>query len=274
MGLAAAHVIGKAHDGMAACKVILVGRTVKKLEGAVAELQNDGIVAEAFPADVGDASSLERLASHARDEAIENGGAIAAVIHAAGMSPHMDNADKIMRANALGAINVNNAFFKVMERGSCLIDVDSMSGYFLPNMIIPKKAYRLAWTEPEKAVKKMSALIRFMPKSLKSSVAYAVSKNFVAWFAAHDARRFGEKGVRVVGLSPGFFETAMGDLEKDESEGYLQYCAVRGDDGKPRSGRPEEIVQLIGFITSPRCPYLSGVDILCDGGVVAGKDGC
>lgn len=37
------------------------------------------------------------------------------------------------------------------------------------------------------------------------------------WFAKTDAARFGEKGVRVLSVTPGNFETPMGNLEKDEA---------------------------------------------------------
>ena len=48
MGLEAAKIVGKEQ------KIILVGRTVSKLENAIAELKELGIDAEAFPCDAGD----------------------------------------------------------------------------------------------------------------------------------------------------------------------------------------------------------------------------
>jgi NAD(P)-dependent dehydrogenase (short-subunit alcohol dehydrogenase family) len=275
MGLAAARIVGKEHYGCPAWKVVLVGRTVKKLENAVTELQSSGIEAEAVSGDVGDRTSMERLAASTKDAAQKTGGNIAAVIHAAGMSPHMgdgkEGALKIMNANALGTINVNVVFSDVMKNGGCIVDVSSMSGYFLPHAIIPQRAYRLAWTNSEKAVNKMMHLVNIMPRRLKTSVAYALSKNFISWFAVHDAARMGVKGLRVVSVSPGFFETAMGELEKSEAVNYMKYVAVRGGDDKPRLGKPEEVAALLAFVASPCCGYLTGVDILCDGGVCAGK---
>jgi NAD(P)-dependent dehydrogenase (short-subunit alcohol dehydrogenase family) len=35
-----------------------------------------------------------------------------------------------------------------------------------------------------------------------------------------------------------------------------------------RFGRPEEVAELLAFCASDRAGYLTGVDILCDGGVI------
>jgi NAD(P)-dependent dehydrogenase (short-subunit alcohol dehydrogenase family) len=35
-----------------------------------------------------------------------------------------------------------------------------------------------------------------------------------------------------------------------------------------RRGRPEEVANVISFITSPQASYMTGCDILVDGGVV------
>lgn len=274
MGLATAWIVGKEHFGEAAWRVILVGRTVKKLESAVTSLKNEGVEAEPAPGDVSDRASVEKLAAYAHEAAKKAGGRIAAVINCAGMSPHMgDNTNegalKIIKANALGTININLSFSEVMPPGGCIVDVSSMSGYFLPRFLVPKKAYKLAWQDRDKAVRKMMNLVKIMPKKLKTSIAYPLSKDFASWFAVHDAARMGEKGLRVVGVSPGFFETAMGELEKGESENYLKYVAVRGPDGKPRTGKPEEIAAFLAFAASPVSGYLTGVDIRYDGGVIA-----
>lgn len=252
MGLATARLMGKEHS------VIICGRSVKKLENAVNELQAEGIDIESFACDVSDYASVEKLANHAKDK-----GCIAAVIHAAGMSPHMGSAQQIMEVNALGTININNAFYKVMEEGSCIIDVSSMSAYLTPKMVMPVGSYKYSVTDPELFMKKMMKRINLFPEKVRAGVAYGVSKHFDIWFAKQDAARFGKKGVRVISVSPGNFETPMGELEKDEADAYTKYCAIK------RFGHVEEIASLFAYCVSPSAGYLTGVDILCDGGLVA-----
>ena len=252
MGLETARLMGKDHY------VIICGRSVKKLESAVEELQGEGIEVEAFPCDVSDYGSVQKLAAHAKEI-----GTIAAVIHAAGMSPHMGDAKQIMEVNALGTIHINNAFYKVMEEGSCLIDVSSMSAYLTPKLIMPVGIYKLSTTDPGLFVKKMMKRVQLFPKKVQTGVSYGISKHFVIWFAKQDAARFGKKGIRVLSVSPGNFETPMGELEKEEAETYMKNCAIK------RFGYPREIASLFAYCASEGAGYLTGTDILCDGGLVA-----
>ena len=85
------------------------------------------------------------------------------------------------------------------------------------------------------------------------------------WYARHEAARFGARGVRVLSVTPGNFDTPMGKLEKDEAGAYLKFNAI------PRLGKPDEIAALFAAVSDPEMGYLTGTDILCDGGCVAGK---
>lgn len=252
MGLATAKMLGKENY------IIIVGRTVKKLESALAELRAEGIEAEAFACDIAKRTSVDKLAAHAKSL-----GKITSVIHAAGMSPTMGDAKTIMEANALGTINVNEAFYEVMEKGSCLIDVSSMSGYMVPSIIMPTRKYKYSRRNKELFMKMAMGRVKLFPKRLQSSVAYGISKNFVIWYAKTDAVKFGEKGIRVLSVSPGSFETPMGELEKDRVAEYTNQSAIK------RLGKVEEIAELFAFCVSSKASYLTGVDILCDGGCVA-----
>ncbi|MDF2881412.1 MAG: short-chain dehydrogenase/reductase [Clostridiaceae bacterium] len=252
MGLATAKILGKNHY------IVIVGRTVKKLDNALAELKAEGIEAEAFACDVSDRDSVNKLANHSAEL-----GKVTAVIHAAGMSPHMGDAQKIMAANALGTINMNEAFYQVMECGSCILDVSSMSGYMIPKIILPTSKYALSLKDEDLFMKKMMARVNLFPKKQRSGIAYGVSKNFVIWYAKKCAGIYGDKGIRVVSVSPGNFETPMGKLEEEEADKFTKYCAIK------RFGKVEEIAYLFASCVDEHNGYLTGVDILCDGGLVA-----
>ena len=252
MGLATAKVMGKDHY------IIISGRTVAKLEGAIKELTDLGIEAEAFPCDVSDRKSVENLAKHAAEA-----GNIKSVIHAAGMSPNMGEAEVIMKVNALGTVHVNEVFYQYMGKGSCIIDVSSMSGYLIPKFIMPSKSYKLSRVDYQLFMNKMMKRVNLFPKKNRSGLAYGISKNFVIWYAKTDAEKFGKKGIRVLSVSPGLFETPMGEVERDISEGFIESCAIK------RYGKVEEIAHLFRSLVDERIGYLTGVDILCDGGCIA-----
>ena len=74
---------------------------------------------------------------------------------------------------------------------------------------------------------------------------------------------FFQQGARVLSVTPGNFETPMGNLEKDEAGTYLKFNAIK------RNGRPEEIAALYEELTDERLSYLTGADIICDGGCIA-----
>ena len=48
-----------------------------------------------------------------------------------------------MQANALGTVNINDAFFEVIAEGGCVIDTSSTSAYMAPSFIMPKRVYPL-----------------------------------------------------------------------------------------------------------------------------------
>lgn len=252
MGLETAKIMGRTHY------VIICGRTLSKLEKAIEELKNEGIPCEAFACDVADRKSVCRLAEHAKKS-----GRVQAVIHAAGMSPHMGASDKIMMANAIGTYYINTEFSKVMGEGSCILDVSSMSAYLTPSFIMPRKLYSYIDKSPELFFKKVMKRINIFPKSVRSGVAYGISKDFVIWYSKQSAIRYGDKGIRVVCVSPGNFETPMGKLEEEEADKFTKHAAIK------RFGKPEEIAYLFSTIVDERNGYLTGLDIICDGGLVA-----
>jgi NAD(P)-dependent dehydrogenase (short-subunit alcohol dehydrogenase family) len=251
MGLATAKIMGKTHH------IIISGRTVSKLQNAVQELKTEGISVEACACDVSNRNSVKELA------VLANGiGEVTAVIHAAGLSPHMDTGETIMRVNALGTINVNEVFAEVMGEKSCILDVSSMSAYMLPAETIPTALFPLSYDNQELFISKVIEVVNKFPENMHPAVAYGISKNFVNWRARQDAGRLGEKGIRVVSVSPGNFETPMGELESVDGNKYIQLSAIK------RFGKPEEIAYLFATIVDERNGYLTGTDILCDGGMV------
>lgn len=252
MGLEAAKLVGKE------MKVILTGRTVAKLENAISELKALGIEAEAYPGDASDRASMDKLAAYAAGQ-----GNVKVVIHAAGVSPHMTSAESIFSINAVGTINVDEAFAPVMGAGSVILNVSSMSAYMVPSERVPKQIYQLALQSTDAFMAGAKQMLAAVPEAQQTGMAYTVSKNFVVWYTAKEAIKYGKKGIRVVSISPGTFSTPMGDVEGEEAAGF----ARRGALG--RVGDPVEIAKMMAFMVSDEASYLTGTDILYDGGAIA-----
>ena len=252
MGLETAKIVGKEQ------KIILVGRTASKLENALAELKKLGIEAEVYPCDAGNRQAVKELAAYAAKQ-----GNVKTVVHAAGISPHMAEGEKIFAINALGTINIDEEFAEVMGEGSCILNVSSMSAYMLPSDKIPKQLYRLSLEGTEVFQGAVNQMLKSVPEAQRAGMAYTISKNFVIWYTSRMAVKYGRKGIRVVSISPGTFSTPMGELEGEEAAGF----ALRGALG--RVGDPVEIARMMAFMVSDACSYLSGVDILYDGGSIS-----
>ena len=254
MGLAAAKFMPKD-------KIIVVsGRTLKKLEGAVEELKALGYTAYAKACDTSKRESVKELVEFAQGL-----GEIKNVINSAGLSPAMSDPETIVRVNALGTVYINEEFSKVMNPGSVIVDVSSNSAYILPSFIINKKDYKLADTDEEKFVKKIIKKSN-MPKTdyQKSGFAYSLSKNFVVWYAKKCAFEYGLKGIRVCSLSPGLIATDMGNLEAKDGGMLIPFSA------EERMGKPEELGYALATVADERNGYLAGVDVLVDGGSTNG----
>ena len=255
MGLAAAKFMPKE-------KIIVVtGRTLSKLEKAVAELTELGFEAYAKTCDTSKRDEVAALADYAASL-----GVIKNVIHSAGLSPAMAKPEQLMRVNALGTVYVNQEFSKRMTEGGVIVDISSNSAYILPDFLASKKTFALAETNEELFLKKSLKMSKMIKDEYKSSgLAYGLSKRFVSWYAAKCAFEYGEKKIRVVSFSPGLIDTDMGKLEAEEGSSLLKTCAEK------RMGRPEELGYAIATVADERNGYLAGVDILCDGGSVVGK---
>jgi NAD(P)-dependent dehydrogenase (short-subunit alcohol dehydrogenase family) len=110
----------------------------------------------------------------------------------------------------------------------------------------------------------MMSVCRMAPRKTRPGIAYSLSKSFVVWYCKSQAARFGRQGARILSVSPGSIDTRMGRLEEQSGAGAMvDYAALK------RFGKAEEMAELLAFCAGVKASYLTGVDILCDGGVVA-----
>lgn len=261
MGLATAKIMGRDHA------VVLCDVRQDRLESAQSALQELGIAATVVNCDVTDRDAVTRLF-----ETASGLGALTSVIHTAGVSPSMGDAEYVMRTNAYGTVVVNEVFYDVAGElagdahgeSAAIVNVASMAAQLVPDKIIPTGQFPLALSDGDAFVAAMTAYCNNAPEQARSGFSYTVSKAFVKWYCASQAERFGGRGLRIVSVSPGNIDTEMGRLEEKAGVGMMMPDAL-----VPRWGKPEEMAELFAFCAGGRCGYLTGADILADGGVVA-----
>jgi NAD(P)-dependent dehydrogenase (short-subunit alcohol dehydrogenase family) len=253
MGLATATIVGRDHT------VVLCDVRQDRLTTAAATLDDLGITATVVNCDVTDRGAVADLLDTAK-----NLGTVASVIHTAGVSPSMGPADYIMRTNAIGTVNVNEAFHATAGEGSVIVNVASMAAHLMPAEMIPTEQFPLALQDADAFMDAMLTACTIAPENMRSGISYALSKSFVKWYSQSQAERFNARGMRIVSVSPGSVDTEMGLLEEQAGAGAMVANAA-----VPRWGKAEEMAELFAFCASDKAGYLTGTDILNDGGVVA-----
>jgi NAD(P)-dependent dehydrogenase (short-subunit alcohol dehydrogenase family) len=219
-----------------------------------ADLHDAGIASTVgVTCDVADVASVAALARRVSDI-----GELRGLVHAAGISPTMGSARRILEVNLVGTELVLQAFEPLVVPGTAAVCFASSSAYEV-------RAYFTA--EQEAAVVAPLApgfLDRAVPLVADiPELAYAVSKDGVIRAARRAAARWGPAGGRVCSLSPGIVDTPMGRQEL-AGQPVMRTMIERTPLG--RVGRAEELAAVAAFLVSDAASYLSGTDVLVDGG--------
>ena len=236
----------------------------EKIDGFVAELAKEGIEVAGMTCDVSDPAQCAALAQKAVAM-----GKVTSVIHLAGLTPTFSAHPDIIRVDCLGTMNINEAFYKVME-GGCILDICSCVAHFIPAEKYPTDVFELALTDKKAFYDVMVDMIGKMGEGRKASnMAYVYGRCFVYWYARKCAYPFGRgKGIRVVTVSIGFVETPMSraDLEAGGSSYDERLAPQMSYSAFGRPGTVEEVAFLFSTVVDKRNSYLSGCDIYFDNG--------
>ncbi len=93
------------------------------------------------------------------------------------------------------------------------------------------------------------------------AVHYAATKGAVVTMSMGVGREYADRGIRCMSISPGAIETPFYDVSPSPPKEYLMDRIPMG-----RYGRPEEIGELVLFICSDACEFMTADSILVNGG--------
>ncbi len=102
------------------------------------------------------------------------------------------------------------------------------------------------------------------------SGAYAASKGGVAQLTRNLAIELAESNIVVNSISPGFIRTRMSivnGVDETATPHFADYYVNSGRIPLRRAGLPEEIAAAALFLASRECGYLTGADLVVDGGL-------
>lgn len=233
----------------AAHTLVLTGTSSKKLDPLVASLPGAGHIA--VPVDLGDPDAAEKIG-----EAARKAGAFKALVHTGGMSPNMGDPLRISTVNLLATMRLLDVFQPMVGPGSVAVLISSISGHFSAGGVDARVNEFFA-----------GGTIERFAEGLDSLGAYGASKRGVIMLAAARASEWGARGGRVVSLSPGLIETPMWAMEMDHNTALMTH--MREITPLARVGSPEEIADAVEYLCSARASFITGTDLLVDGGVVA-----
>jgi NAD(P)-dependent dehydrogenase (short-subunit alcohol dehydrogenase family) len=97
--------------------------------------------------------------------------------------------------------------------------------------------------------------------------AYGASKFGVRALTKVAALELADRGIRVNAVCPGSIETAItatADFASDDVDAYVQSIPMQ------RRGAPAEVAKVILFLAGDDSSYVTGTDMLVDGGTAAG----
>jgi NAD(P)-dependent dehydrogenase (short-subunit alcohol dehydrogenase family) len=173
----------------------------------------------------------------------------------------MGDARRIFAVNLLGTALLLDGFTPLATPGSAAVCIASSSAYQLAPFATAEGD---ALLDDPLAPGRLDELAG---QYADPGFAYAMSKRGVIRAAARAAVKWGAAGGRVNSLSPGIIETPMGRQELAQQP-YMQDMLAVTPAG--RSGTAAEIANVVAFLVSDQASYVSGIDVLVDGGMLQG----
>jgi 3-oxoacyl-[acyl-carrier protein] reductase len=214
--------------------VVVVSRTQENSEKVAAEIRALGRQAWAHAVDVADAAAVNAAAEKILTETtqvdllVNNAG-----VTRDGLLMRMSDADwdTVVNTNLKGAFLVTKAFSRAMikARSGCIVNISSVIGLI----------------------------------GNAGQCNYAASKAGVIGFTQSVAKELAGRGIRVNAIAPGFIQTDMTSVLKEEMKAALLKQIPLG-----RLGEAEDIADAALFLAGPTARYITGQVLTVDGGMV------
>jgi NAD(P)-dependent dehydrogenase (short-subunit alcohol dehydrogenase family) len=229
--------LGKAMSlalGEAGVQLALVSRDMEQLSAVAAEARQLGATAEVFQADIAKEDQVLRL----EKEVIAKYGKVDILINNAG-------------------INVRKPVVEfTLDEWSSVLTTNLTSVFLMCRSFIPHMQGR-----GYGRIINMSSIMGHV--SLPGRAAYSASKAGLLGLIRALAQEVAVDGITVVGISPGPFATEMNTALLNDPVVNAQFIS---NIPLGRWGKVEEIGQLAVFLCSEEAGFITGTDILIDGG--------
>src|SRR5665213_3062248 len=200
-------------------KIVLADTTSERVSAARASLGGSNV--EGVVCDVSDARSTRRLAERVADI-----GPLKTIVHTAGVSGTLSDVETIYSVNLQGALNVLDSFEHLATDGATGIFFASIGGHQRFTFELDPL---LVLEDPLHQLRAVGAY------DVTRSAAYAIAKRTVILQCRKRSRSWGERGARLISISPGLIEdTPIGDASLKHGPGR----PYAGGNALGRNGKP------------------------------------
>jgi NAD(P)-dependent dehydrogenase (short-subunit alcohol dehydrogenase family) len=241
--------------------VLLVADRSDTIEEAAGKLRSDahdGTTVKAVRCDVSAPEDVAALARQAADL-----GPLRAVVHAAGVSPMMGDWQAMFTVDLVGTALVVDAFRPLATRSSAVVCFASAAAHQLPQ---PFDERLTSIVEDPLAPDLLERLADAgFAQAPDGGMAYSWAKRGVVLLVQREAVGWGQAGARICSVSPGMIDTPMGRLEMRHQP---MIPLMVKHTPLAREGTPDEVASVVTFLLSEDAGFMTGCDVLVDGGVV------
>ena len=244
---------------IAAGKTILLGDISEKNLARVAnDLRTSGYAVETMVVNALDKTSVEAFAEKAASL-----GPVKYFIDTAGASPNQTSPEHILELDMVGTGYAVDAFGRVMAPGGAGLIISSQTGYMYP---IPNETELEILKTPTEGLMDLPIIKDVAMQN--SGLAYMIAKrvnHLQAQKAA--ATTWKARRARINTISPGVIVTPLAyDEFAAAGEGYQKMI---DSSAAERTGTSDEIAEAGAFLLGEHAGFITGTDLLIDGGVIA-----
>ena len=238
-------------------KILLGDFSEKNLEQVSHDLQYSGYDTETCVVNALDKASVEVFAEKAASL-----GNVKYFIDTAGASPSQASPEHILKLDMVGTGYAVDAFGKVMAAGGAGLIISSQTGYMLR---LPDEVELEILRTPTDELMNIAYI---KETATRSGTAYMIAKrinHLQAQKAA--ATTWKERRARINTISPGIIVTPLAyDEFKAAGDNYQVMIDASA---AMRTASSDEIAEAAAFLLGEHASFITGTDLLIDGGVIA-----
>ncbi len=239
--------------------IVLADFNEELLKSAAQELKTASYKVSTVKVDVSSRESVRALAEKAASF-----GSVINLVNTAGVSPNMAPPERVLAVDLYGSAVVFEEFERVIAPGGAGLIVSSMAGH-MSGPLLADQEHDLAFAPADELLAKPFLSSEAVPNSM---VAYIISKKANHLRVQASAISWGKRGARVNSISPGIIATPLAQHELNSPIGDVYRAMIEASPAK-RMASPDEIAVVSSYLLGPDAGFVTGSDLLIDGGVIA-----